>query len=387
MHTASWDKIKNGRVTDVYFSRAVEILKAKGINKHVAAEVRAPSLPKDYTYAVLAGIEEAAHLLQDLMVDVQAMDEGTVFEPDEPVMTVSGNYVDFAVYETPLLGFLCQASGIATEAARCKMAAGERTVFSFGARRMHPAIAPMIDRSAYIGGCDGVSVIDSAEFLGEKPVGTVPHALILVVGEPVEAFKMFDEIVDEDVRRIALVDTFGDEKFEALSAADALGDRLFAVRLDTPSSRRGNFKKICEEVRWELDLRGYQHVKLVASGGIDEYAMAGLNEVVDSYGVGTSISNAPVIDFSMDIVEIEDRPIAKRGKMSGVKRVLKCGKCTARRVVPGETGTGKVQCTCSGEMLDLLKPLIQGGKMVGDLPSPQTIRSHVLDQLAGEVTE
>ena len=387
MHIANWGKIKDGKVTDIYFSRAVEILKAKNIHKHVTAEVRIPSFPGGYDYAVLAGIEEAAYLLQDLKVDVLAMEEGTVFQPGEPVMLISGDYMDFAVYETPLLGFLCQASGIATKAARCKMAAGERPVLSFGARRMHPALAPMIDRSAYIGGCDGVSVIESAEFLGVKPTGTIPHALILVVGEPVETFKMFDEIVDEGVPRITLVDTFGDEKFEALNAAEALGERLFAVRLDTPSSRRGDFKKILEEVRWELDLRGYQHVKLVASGGLDEYSIAELNDVVDSYGIGTSISNAPVIDFSMDIIEIEGHPIAKRGKMSGVKRVLECTECSVRRVVPGEsdvnmTHTSTVLCVCGGEMTDLLRPLIQKGKIVRDLPSPQDIRSYVLGQLS-----
>lgn len=223
MHIANWDKIKNGQVTDVYFRRTIEILKAKNIHKHVTAEVRAASLPEDYTYAVLTGIEEAAHLLEGLKVDVLSMDEGAVFRSGEPVMFISGDYMDFAVYETPLLGFLCQASGVATKAARCKVAAGERTVLSFGARRMHPALAPMIDRSAYIGGCDGVSVVESAEFLGEEPMGTIPHALILVVGDPVEAFMMFDEVVDEDVRRIVLVDTFGDEKFEALDAAAALG--------------------------------------------------------------------------------------------------------------------------------------------------------------------
>lgn len=392
LHTANWDKVRDGQVADIYFHRAVEILRAKNIHRRVIAEVRCPRFPENYTYAVLAGIEEAAHLFEDLGVDVWAMDEGMVFQPGEPVMLVSGDYMDFAVYETALLGFLCQASGIATKAARCKAAAGGRTVLSFGARRMHPAIAPMIDRSAYIGGCDGVSVVESAEFLGENPVGTIPHALILVVGDPVEAFRIFDEVVDESVRRIALVDTFGDEKFEALNAAEALGERLFAVRLDTPSSRRGNFKRIFEEVRWELDLRGYQHVKLVASGGIDEYTIAELNEVVDSYGVGTSISNARVIDFSMDIVEIEGEPISKRGKMSGAKRVLMCPECSARRIVPGKPGVNtnydsSVLCICGGNMLDLLNPLVQQGKIVKDLPEPREIRRYVLDQLAGESTE
>ncbi len=386
LHVANWGKIKGGQVTDVYFRRAVEILKAKDIHKHVTAEVKTPNLPRDYEYGVLAGIEEAARLLEGLKVDVLAMDEGTVFQPGEPVMLISGDYADFAVYETPLLGFLCQASGIATKAARCKIAADGRPVLSFGARRMHPALTPMIDRSAYIGGCDGVSVVESAELLGVEPTGTIPHALILVVGDPVEAFMMFDEIVDESVDRIALVDTFGDEKFEALNAAEALGDKLFAVRLDTPSSRRGDFKRIFEEVRWELDLRGYQHVKMVASGGLDEYSIPELNEVVDSYGVGTCISNAPVIDFSMDIIEIEGEPIAKRGKLSGVKRVLKCTRCSNRRVAPGKsdvnaTYSSPVLCICGGEMIDLLKPLIQSGKIARDLPSPQDIREYVLDQL------
>ena len=386
MHIADWSKIKDGHVTDIYFRRAVEILEAKDIHKHVTAEVKIPGLPHDYEYGVLAGIEEAVYLLEGLGVDVLAMDEGTVFHANEPVMIISGDYADFAVYETPLLGFLCQASGIATKAARCKMVADGRPVLSFGARRMHPAITPMIDRSAYIGGCDGVSVIESAEFLGLEPVGTIPHALILVVGDPVEAFTMFDEVVDESVNRIALVDTFGDEKFEALDAAEALGERLFAVRLDTPSSRRGDFKRIFQEVRWELDLRGYQHVKMVASGGLDEYSIPDLNEVVDSYGVGTCISNAPVIDFSMDIIDIEGEPIAKRGKFSGVKRVLKCTECRTRRIVPGRSDVNSnhassVLCMCGGQMVDLLKPLVENGKIVRELPSPQDIREYVLDQL------
>ena len=385
MHTADWGKIRDGKVTDVYFNRAVEILRAKGIHRYVTAEVQCPSFPDDYGYAVLTGIEETARLLEGLKVDVMAMDEGQVFQPGEPVMIISGDYMDFAQYETPLLGLLCQASGIATKAARCKKAAGERTVLSFGARRMHPAIAPMIDRSAYIGGCDGVSVVESAELLGVEPAGTIPHALILVVGDPVEAFRMFDEVVDDSVRRIALVDTFGDEKFEALDAAEALGDRLFAVRLDTPSSRRGDFKRIFQEVRWELDLRGYQHVKMVASGGLDEYSIAELNDVVDSYGVGTSVSNARVIDFSMDIIEIEGEPIAKRGKLSGTKRVLKCDKCSARRVMPeslvNANGDSSVLCVCGGEMKNLLKPLIRQGEVVRELPNPRDIRKYVLEQL------
>jgi len=250
-HTASEPEIKAGEVSDVYFDRTVEILHAKGLNKHVKAEIRLKSFPQpDWTFGVLAGIEEAAALLEGLPVNVWAMDEGTLFGPEDTVLLIEGIYPEWAKYETALLGFLCQASGIATKAARCKRAAGPRQVISFGARRMHPALAPMIERNAFVGGCDGVAVTKSAELIDADPTGTIPHALVLLFGDTVEALKAFHEVVDPKVRRVALIDTLQDEKFEAIRVAEALGRDLYAVRLDTPSSRRGDFYLILEEVRW-----------------------------------------------------------------------------------------------------------------------------------------
>ena len=375
-HTASDAEIKSGEVYDVYFERTVEILKARGDRKRVMAEVYLKALPEDWDWAVLAGIEEAAALLEGLPVDVQAMDEGTIFAPYQPVMVLEGVYVDWAQYETALLGVLCQASGIATKAARCKKAAGERPVISFGARRMHPALAPMIERNAFIGGCDGVAVTKAAELIDADPTGTIPHALVLMFGDTVEALKAFNEIVDRKVRRVALIDTLQDEKFEAIRVAQALGNDLYAVRLDTPSSRRGDLYRIVEEVRWELNLRGFGHVKIITSGGIDEYEILRLNPVVDAYGVGTSIANAPVVSFALDITEIEGRPTAKRGKWSGAKQVFRRRGSLDTIVVPaGTTPPG------AGPWDAMLKPLTRGGRIVRDLPPPRTIRDFVLDQL------
>jgi nicotinate phosphoribosyltransferase len=380
-HTAADAEIKRGEVSDVYFVRTVEILRSRNDRRRVKAEVYLKSLPDDWQWGILAGIEEAAHLFEGLPVDVLAMDEGTVFNPYQPVIVVDGVYVDWAEYETALLGLLCQASGIATKAARCKKAAGARQVISFGARRMHPTLAPMIERNAFIGGCDGVAVTKSADLIDSDPMGTIPHSLILMVGDTVEALRAFNDVIDQKVRRVALIDTLQDEKFEAIRVAEALGDDLYAVRLDTPSSRRGDFYRILEEVRWELDLRGYQHVKLIASGGVDEYEILGLNPLVDAYGVGTSIANAPVLNFGLDIMEIEGVPTAKRGKWSGAKDVLRCGHCRATVVVPKGRPPGT--CTCGLERWEaLLKPLVQGGRIVRDLPPPRTIRDHVLEQLS-----
>ena len=377
---ASDDDIRSGKVTDVYFVRTVKTLLSAGIRKRVVMEVTASSLPNGYKWAVLAGVDEVVHLLEGKPVNVDCMPEGSIFHASEPVLRVEAEYTDFAIFETPLLGLLCQASGVATKAARCKKAAGDKLVVSFGARRMHPALAPMIDRAAFIGGCDGVAVIKSAELLGIEPSGTMPHALIIIVGDMVEALKLFDEFVEPSVKRIALIDTFGDEKFEALRAAEALGERLYAVRFDTPSSRRGNLLALLKETRWELDLRGYNHVKLFVSGGLDEYEIKRLNEVADAYGVGTSLSNAPVINFAMDIVEVEGEPIAKRGKASGMKDVYQCTECFRNIVVPANRSAPE-ECQCGGSFTKLIQPLIRDGKLIAELPSPAEIRERVLKAL------
>jgi nicotinate phosphoribosyltransferase len=308
------------------------------------------------------------------------MDEGTLFGAHEPVLVVEGTYVEWAEYETALLGLLCQASGIATKAARCKRAAGERQVISFGARRMHPALAPMIERNAFVGGCDGVAVTKSAELIDADPTGTIPHALVLLFGDTVQALRAFHDVVDPKVRRVALIDTLQDEKFEAIRVAEALGKDLYAVRLDTPSSRRGDFYQILSEVRWELDIRGHEHVKILASGGIDEYEILKLNPVVDGYGVGTSIANAPVLSFALDIMEIEGKPLAKRGKRSGSKQVWRLPGSVQNVVCPASKPAPVGPDGRSAE--PLLKPLLVNGRIVRDLPPPRTIRDYVLEQMA-----
>lgn len=378
-HGAEPEEIKEGKITDVYFLRAKRILEAKGINPVVKMEVIAKEFPLNWKWGILAGVEELVSLLEGLPVNVRSMDEGTLFYEGEPVVEIEGNYLDFCLYETAVLGFLCQASGIATKSARLKKLAGERLVVSFGARRAHPLISPMIERNAFIGGCDGVAVIKSAEIIGEDPMGTMPHALILILGSTLSAIKSFDEIIEPEVKRVALIDTLKDEKFEAIDVAEAMGEKLYAIRLDTPSSRRGDFKKIIEEVKWELSLRGKNKIKIFVSGGIDESDITNLNDVVDAYGVGTAISNAPVIDFSLDIVEIEGKPIAKRGKLSGSKRVLKCKECGTRKIVPNKEK--EVICECGSEMEDIILPIIERGGIKRELPRPSKIREFVLRQL------
>ena len=381
-HMASEEDIKKGRTTDVYFVRAKEILERNKIKKGVYAEFTVANPP--YDWVVFAGLDEVIELLNGKNVNLYALPEGTIFpRRDEngipiPVMAIEGDYKEFAIYETPMLGFICQASGIATKAARIKQAAGNYAVLSFGVRRMHPSIAPLIDRASYIGGCDGVSSIIGAEHIEKRPSGTMPHALILALGEE-EAWKKFDEFVEEGVPRIALIDTFGDEKFESIKAAQILKD-LAAVRLDTPSSRRGNFEDIIREVRWELDIRGYKDVGIFVSGGLDDDSVRRLREAgATGFGVGTSLSNAKTIDYAMDIVEIEGRPMAKKGKFGGAKKVYRCenrGKFFVSYKEHMDTCP-----VCGGELENMLKPYLINGEPVRKYPSVDEIRNYVLWQL------
>ena len=360
------DAIRSGRCTDIYFERVSGVLEADGINPHVTMEVTAAALPDPW--GVFCGLDDVVRLLEGLPVDVDAMPEGSVFSANEPVLRVSGRYRDFAVYETAILGFLCHASGVASAAAHIKLAARDRPVFSFGSRRQHPAIAAMIERAAWIGGVDAASNTCAPE--GIPLAGTMPHAFVMCYPEPEDAWRAFAREAGPEVPRIMLCDTLSDEKVEAVRAA-ACG--ATAVRLDTPRSRRGDMRAIIEEVRWELDVHGYPGVKVFLSGGLSRDDVAAYRDVADAFGVGGAIANAPVIDFALDIVEIEGRPYAKRGKRSGVKQVYE----TAGRRVTLPLGAPAPEGA-----VPLLAPCVRQGAVVAR-PNMDDARERVLSRLPG----
>src|SRR5260370_16717681 len=99
---------------------------------------------------------------------------------------------------------------------------------------MHPALAPMIERNAFLGGCDGVAVTKSAELIDADPMGTIPHSLVLMVGDTVEALRAFHDVVDTKVRRVALIDTLHHDKFEAIRVAHPLATAPYPPLLPTP---------------------------------------------------------------------------------------------------------------------------------------------------------
>jgi nicotinate phosphoribosyltransferase len=347
--------IEQGRATDAYFLRTEEALEHAGRNPRVVAEITADQFPTG-EFELLAGIKDAAELLEGHDVDVDALPEGTLFDGG-PVMRIEGPYLEFARLETSLLGFLSHPTGMATAALEARRAAPETSLLSFGARHTHPSIAGTVDRSALLAGFDGFSHVAAGDLLDRTASGTMPHALMICFGpgNQEDAWRAFDEAVDPDVPRIALCDTYDDEVDEAVRAAELGFD---SVRLDTTGSRRGDFRHIVRETRWKLDVNGHEDVDIFLSGGITPESIRRLADVADGFGVGSHITNADPVDFALDIVELEGAPAAKRGKLSGKKAVYRTPDGGHHISLADSDGPER------GE--PLLEPLIRDGEIVAE---------------------
>jgi len=378
---ANEKEIRSAQTTDAYFIHTKKVLQRNNIESRVVMEVYARDVPYPDNWGILTGVYEVAKLLEGLPVDVWSFNEGSVFVADansamyEPLMTIEGRYVDFVEYENPILGLLSSSTSVSTRAAKFRLAAGSRLLLSFGSRRVHPALAPMVERACYIAGFDGVSNVLGAKLLKLEPSGTMPHALVQILGSQEKAWRLFDETIPTGIPRVALVDTFWDEKSESIKAFEVLGPKLWGVRLDTPASRRGDFVKIAEEVRWELDIRGGKKVKIIASGRLDEESIAKLNPIVDGYGVGTAVAYPPVIDLSAKIVEVKEGSRtefrAKRGGLGGRKAVFRSPGFKDTIVLEGK----------SNRPGSLLKPLLKNGRLVSTFQDVEELRAKVRSDL------
>jgi len=309
----------SGETADVYFPRTVEILKKEGINPVATMEV----FPR--RAGILCGIEEVKALLGKVLPEgnreVWALSEGEPFDRKEIVLRIKAPYQSYGTYETVYLGMLSHCSGWATAARECVDAAQGIPVISFGARHVHPSVVGVMEYSAIVGGCTGCASTIGAKLAGIQPTGTIPHALIIIMGSTAQATVAFDKDMPPEIPRIALVDTFEDEVRESVTVAKAMRGKLQGVRLDTPSERGRVTADLVKEVRAWLDLEGFKDVKIVVSGGLDpERIRYFINEgaPVDIFAVGSYISDAKPIDFTADLHEVEGKPIDKRGRMPGI---------------------------------------------------------------------
>ncbi len=313
--SATHEEILSGWTTDIYFLKTRDVLRSAGrLDVPVVAEVFARE------GGVFAGLPEVLALFESSAapLEIEALAEGDRFAPREVLLRFRGPYGAFGLFETVLLGMLAASSGWATAASACVEAAGDRPVLCFGARHVHPAVAPVMERAALVAGCRGASCILGAKLAGVEPKGTVPHAAILIMGDTLRLAEVYDRTLSPEEPRIVLVDTFKDEAEETLRVAEALGSKLGGVRLDTPGERGGVTPDLVREIRWRLDRIGREDVKIIVSGGLNPERIRSLSDAgADSFGVGSYIAHATPRDMTMDIKEVEGRPLAKRGRLPG----------------------------------------------------------------------
>jgi nicotinate phosphoribosyltransferase len=329
------EKMRAGWYTDAYFNHARATLLADGRRPNVVMQV----FQKKSSY--LGGMDEALAILK-LCADgwdgltVNALYDGDVIEPYESVLLIEGDYTTFAHLETPVLGTLARRTLITTNVVRVLEAANGKPLIFMPARHDHHRVQTGDGYAAYVAGQVlgspiGVTTDEQASWWGGTGIGTVPHALISAYGgDTVAAAKHFADWAPADMNVTVLVDFENDSVRTALEVARALGPRLWGVRLDTAEAlvdrslwdELGDFHptgvnpRLVWKVRDALDGAGFEHVKIVVSGGftlekIDAFEQAGVP--VDAYGVGSSLIRG-ANDFTADIVMTDGKSAAKAGR-------------------------------------------------------------------------
>ncbi|MGH2920634.1 MAG: quinolinate phosphoribosyl transferase [Gaiellaceae bacterium] len=329
------EKMREGYYTDAYFNHARETLLSDSRHPRVVMQVF------QRKEAVLGGIDEAIAILKLCSEDwealnVDALHEGDPIAPWETVMTIEGDYTQFAHLETPYLGVLARRTLVATNVTRMLEAANGKPVIFMAARHDHHLVQTGDGWAAYVAGAMvgapvGVTSDAQSSWWGGRGVGTVPHSLIASYGgNTVLAATKFAEWAPPDLNVVVLVDFENDSPRTSLEVARALGPRLWGVRLDTSSQLvdrslwdemgdfdpRGVNERLVVNVREALDNDGFEQVRIVASGGFTAERISAFEESrvpVDAYGVGSSLIRGEN-DFTADVVLTDGRPSAKVGR-------------------------------------------------------------------------
>ncbi|HSJ80249.1 MAG TPA: nicotinate phosphoribosyltransferase [Thiobacillus sp.] len=318
--------------------------------------------------------------------DVDAMPEGTVFFPDEPILRVTAPIAEAQLAETRLINLLHLETLIASKAARSVLMAPDKQLVDFGLRRAHGAEAGILAaRASYVAGFAGTSNMLAGRLFGMPLFGTMAHSFIQAHDDETLAFEHFAHAQPDNV--VLLIDTWDTEAaaHKVVALAPKLthaGIRIKGVRIDS-----GDLAEHARRVRAILDAGGLEHVIIFASGDLDEVAlrdMLAAGAPVDGFGVGTRVdtsSDQPYLDCAYKLQEYAGRARRKRseGKATwpGRKQVFRRHDADGRMAGDVVTLESDPQ---PGE--PLLAPVMRGGRRLAPSPSLEAVRRHAADNLA-----
>lgn len=383
-------------LTDKYELTMLAAALADGTaNRPTTFELFARRLPRGRRYGVVAGTGRLLEALPEFRFDEAALEslatfldadtvaylrdykftgdidgyaEGELYFPGSPVLSVHGTFAECVLLETLVLSIFNYDSAVASAAARMVSAAQQRPLIEMGSRRTHEQGAVAAARAAYIAGFAASSNIGALRRYGVPARGTASHAFTLLhagagrTDEPA-AFRAQVDALGTDTT--LLVDTY-DVTTGVANAVKAAGPELGAIRIDS-----GDLGELARQAREQLNRLGATRTKIVVSGDLDEFAIAGLRaEPVDSYGVGTAVvtgSGAPTASMVYKLVEVDGVPVQKRSShkesRGGRKQALRLSRPTGtitEEIVHPADHPPDVEGPCRR----LTVPLVRGGEVV-----------------------
>ncbi len=387
-------------LTDKYeLTMLAAALRDGSAHRRTTFEVFARRLPEGRRYGVVAGTARFVEALADFTFndtaleslsdfldkdtlayladyrfrgDVDGYAEGELYFPGSPVLAVHGTFGECVVLETLALSMFNHDTAIASAAARMAWAAEGRTLIEMGSRRTHEQAAVAAARAAYLAGFSGSSNLEAQRRYGVPALGTSAHAFTLLhttADGPDEKAAFRAQVDALGVGTTLLVDTYDITKGVA-NAVEVAGPELGAVRIDS-----GDLGVLARQVRAQLDGLGATKTRIVVSGDLDEFAIAGLrSEPVDMYGVGTSVvtgSGAPTASMVYKLVEVDGMPVEKRsvhkeshgGRKKATRLAKPSGTVVEEVIYPAAEGPPQSDLVAQG----LTVSFVENGEPVDDL--------------------
>lgn len=406
---------KSPLLTDLYQLNMMQAYLTNGLTGTAVFEFFVRRLPERRAFLLAVGLEQALNFLEGLRFseedlaylastgrfdqamlgylkslrftgDVDAMAEGTVYFPDEPILRVAAPLPQAQLLESRLINILHFQSLIASKAARVVLAAPGKLLVDFGLRRAHGAEAGlMAARASYVAGFAGSATVLAEELYGIPAYGTMAHSYVQAHDDEIAAFESFARARPNNLT--LLIDTYDTEAaakrvVELAPSLKADGILVQAVRIDS-----GDIAALSRRVRQILDQGGLPDTRIFASGGLDEDSISALVRAgapIDGFGVGTSLttsSDAPTLDCVYKLQEYAGVP---RRKRSAEKQTWPGRKQVWRRYAPSGAMIADVLSLESDrqEGEPLLQPVMRQGRRLGLKPSLADIRARAAAELA-----
>ncbi len=405
------DPLKSPLLTDLYQLTMLQGYFEAGMTGPAVFELFVRKLPPARNFLVAAGLEQVlefvaglafakdelawidgsgifasgfADRLADLRFtgDIDAVPEGTVFFPNEPIVRVTAPMPEAQLLETRLVNLVHFETLVASKAARVRLVAPGKRLIDFGLRRAHGAEAGLLAaRASWLAGFDGTATTLAAPAFGIPVFGTMAHSFVQAHADESEAFRHFARVFPANA--VLLIDTYDTvAAARRVTALAAEGLPVRGVRLDS-----GDLAALAREVRGVLDAGGLAGSIIFASGNLDEYRVRELvadGAPIDAFGIGTALvtsADAPALDMVYKLQEYGGRA---RRKRSAGKATWPGRKQVYRRYASDGTLAGDA-VTVEGDPQEgtaLLAPVMRGGKRLAPAPALDAIRVHAAAELA-----